>query len=185
MDQIGAVGFDAGGSDGLGEDGGATGNWNKLVKRSGKQRSSDKGKRTVPAQQNSSGSNTALLGNGHDRLGSEQRATGAAQRAVRGDVDALLVAEVDDLLLWQGGVVLDLVGGGDDGGLGQELLQVLDAVVGDADGLDLAGADELLHALPGRDVGVTVDDVPRAVGELGEDGVVAFALLVFCFVFHG
>lgn len=127
----------------------------------------------MPAQQNSSRSNAALLRNGHDRLGSEQRAAGAAQRTVRGDVDAFLLAEVDDLLLRQGGVVLNLVGGGHDGGLWEELLQVLHAVVGDADGLDLAGADELLHALPGGDVRVAVNDVARAVGQFGEDGVVA------------
>lgn len=126
----------------------------------------------MPAQQNRGRSNAALLGNSDNRLSSKQRAAGTAQRTVSGDVDALLVTEVDNLLLGQGRVVLDLVGGGDDGGLGQELLKVLDAVVGDTDGLDLAGAHELLHTLPGGDVGVAVDDIPRAVGQLGEDGVV-------------
>lgn len=131
-------------------------------------------KRTVPAQQNRRRSHTALLGDSDNRLSCEQGAAGAAQGTIRGDVDALLVAEVDDLLLRQGGVVLDLVGGGDDARLGQELLQILDAVVGDADGLDLAGVHEILHALPRCDMRVAVDDIPRAVGQLGEDGVGAW-----------
>lgn len=85
-----------------------------------------------------------------------------------------LVAEVDNLLLGEQRVVLDLVGSGDNGGLGQKFLEELDAVVRNTDGLDLAGADELLHALPSSDVGVAVDNVPRAISELGEDVVVSY-----------
>jgi hypothetical protein len=70
-----------------------------------------------------------LLGDLDDGLGSEERAARAAERAVPHDVDALLLAEVDDLLLREGGVVLDLVDGGDDGGVGEELLEVAFAVL--------------------------------------------------------
>lgn len=52
-------------------------------------------------------------------------------------MDALLLAEVDDFLLWAQWVVLDLVDSGDNGSDFQELLHVLDGVVGDTDGLDL------------------------------------------------
>lgn len=86
-----------------------------------------------------------------------------------------LVAEVNNLLLGEQGVVLDLVGSGDNGGLGQKFLEELDTVVGNTDGLDLAGANELLHTLPSSDVGVAVDNVPRAISELGEDVVVSYS----------
>lgn len=124
------------------------------------------------AEKNSSRGNSTLLGDGHDRLGSEHGATGATQGAVSCDVDAGLVAEVDNLLLGKRGVVLDLVGSGNDSSLGQEFLEVRDTVVGDTDGLDLAGTDELLHALPGSNVGVAVINVSRAIRELGKDVVV-------------
>ena len=84
----------------------------------------------------------------------EQRAAGAAEWAVRLHQDTLLFAKVDNLLLRQVGVVLDLVGSGDDGCLSKQLLEVLDGVVGDADGLDLLGVClvQLLHVLPCVDV---------------------------------
>lgn len=120
-------------------------------------------KHTVPAKQNRSRRNTALLGNLDDRLSREQGATGATQGTVGGNVDALLVTEVDNLLLGQRGVILDLVYGWNDGSLGEEFLQVLDTVIGDTNGADLACSDELLHTLPGGDVAVVVDDVAGAV----------------------
>lgn len=85
----------------------------------------------------------------------EQRRACAAQRAVCSDVDALLLAQIDDLLLWQQRVVLDLVDRRGDGGLSKQLLQVLDRVVGNADSLDLVGMrlDQLLEVLPRVDVG--------------------------------
>jgi hypothetical protein len=89
-------------------------------------------------------------------------------------VDASLVAEVDNLLLGEQGVVLDLVGSGDNGGLGQKFLEELDTVVGNTDGLDLAGANKLLHALPSSDVGMAVDNVARAISELRENVVVSY-----------
>ena len=56
----------------------------------------------------------------------EQRRPRAAERAVRGDVDAFFLAVVYDFLLGKQRVVFDLVGGGGDGGLRKELLEVLD-----------------------------------------------------------
>ena len=65
-------------------------------------------------------------------------------------MDALLLAEVNNFLLWAQWVVLDLVDSGDNGGLGQKLLHVLDRVVGDTNGLDLVGMrlDQVLEVLP-------------------------------------
>lgn len=65
-------------------------------------------------------------------------------------MNALLLAEVNNFLLWAQWVVLDLVDSGDDGSLGQKLLHVLDRVVGDTDGLDLIGVrlDQVLEVLP-------------------------------------
>ncbi len=80
-------------------------------------------------QQHLSRRHTVLLSNSDDRLGSEERPARAAQWAVGHDVDALLLAEVDDLLLGERRVVLDLVDGGDDGGVGEELLEVAFAVL--------------------------------------------------------
>jgi hypothetical protein len=90
-------------------------------------------------------------------------------------VDALLLAEVDDLLLGKQRVVLDLVDGWGDGGLCEKLLQVLDGVVGDADSLDLLRVrlDQLLEVLPCVDVGDGVVDVTAAVFELGKEGVIS------------
>lgn len=128
---------------------------------------------TVPAQQNSSRSNASLLGHFNNRRCREERATRAAQRTVRSNNDALLLAEVDDLLLWERGVVLDLIYCRNNGSLGKEFLKVLHTVVGNANGLDLASGQKLLHALPGGDVGVRVVDVAGAVRVLGEERVVA------------
>lgn len=75
-------------------------------------------------------------------------------------------------------MVLDLVGGRNNSSLGQEFLEVLDTIVGDTDGLDLFGANELLHTLPGSDVRVIVNDIPGAILELGEERVVACGELV-------
>lgn len=70
-------------------------------------------------------------------------------------------------------MVLDLVDGGHDLGLGEELLEVDLGVVGHANGLGLARLDERLHLLPGGDVVVVPGDVALAVGQLGEAVVVA------------
>jgi hypothetical protein len=83
----------------------------------------------VVAEQDGAGGDAVLLGNLDDDGGGEDGGAGAAEGAVGHDVDALGLAEVDDLVLRQAGVVLDLVDGGDDGGLGQELLEVELAVL--------------------------------------------------------
>jgi hypothetical protein len=70
-----------------------------------------------------------LLGNLDNGLGLEHGAARATERAISHDVDALLVAEVDDLLLREGRVVLDLVDSRDNGRLSQQLLEVLLAVL--------------------------------------------------------
>lgn len=88
-------------------------------------------------------------------------------------MDALLLAEVNDLLLRECRVVLDLVDSGDHSGVGEELREVAFAVVGDADGLGLACGEEGFHLFPGVDVRVGVNDVALAVGELGELVVVS------------
>ena len=130
----------------------------------------------MPAQKNSRRSNTPLIRNLHNRRRREQRTPRAPQRTVRGDMNTLFFAKVDNLLLRERRVVLDLVDGWHDGRLRQEFLEVLLAVVGDTNRLDLAGAYQLLHALPGGDVRVRVVDVARdAVGEFGEHGVVSFS----------
>lgn len=54
----------------------------------------------------------------------EQGRVVRAERRVRGDHDAFLGAEVDDLGLRAGGVQLDLVDGRDNLGGGQETLEV-------------------------------------------------------------
>jgi len=134
---------------------------------------------TMVTQQHRSGSNAMLLRHLPDLLVLEQRRPRAAQRTVRRDVNALLLAEVNDFLLGQQRVVFDLVGGGDDGGLREELLEVLDRVVGDADGFDLVwvGLDEGFEVLPGLDVGYAVVDVAGAVFEFGEERVVSWGVL--------
>lgn len=73
------------------------------------------------AQQNSRGLHSVLLGDLDDWLGLEEGAAGAPHRAVGHDVDALLLAEVYNLLLGKCRVVLNLVDGGDDGGVWEEL----------------------------------------------------------------
>lgn len=129
--------------------------------------------RTVPTQQHRRRAHTLPVGHLDDRVSRHERAARAAQRTVRRHVDALFLAEIDNLLLRQRRVVLDLVDGRDDGRLRQKLLQVPLAVVRHADGLDLARGQELLHVLPGLDVVVGADQVARAVRQLGEEGVVS------------
>lgn len=171
MDQFPVI-LDTRGRHGFGEDGGATGDCQ--VRRSALPILETK-KHTMPAQENSRRSNTPLIRNLDNRRRRKQRTPRAPQRAVRGDMDALLFAEVDNLLLRERRVVLDLVDGRHDGRLRQEFLEVLLAVVGDTDGPDLWRARELLHVLPGGDVRVRVVNVAGdAVGEFGEHGVVSF-----------
>ena len=89
------------------------------------------------AQEHNGRSYTVLLCNLINTLVTKQRASGATKWTVRRNVNAFLLAKVYDLLLWAQWVVLDLVDGGDNGSFGEQLLQVLDGVVGDANSLDL------------------------------------------------
>jgi len=73
-------------------------------------------------------------------------------------------------------VVLDLVDGWHDRGFREEFFEVFDGVVGDADGFNLAGCDELLHCLPCLCVFPVGNEIARAVGVLGEFLVVACVL---------
>ncbi len=117
-----------------------------------------------------------LLCNSNDTLVLEERRACAAERAVGGDVNALLLAEVNNLLLGQKRVVLDLVGSRNDGGLREQLLEVLDGVVGNTDGLDLLRVclDQLLEVLPCVDVCNGMINVTAAVLELREKRVVSY-----------
>ena len=127
------------------------------------------------AQENSGWADIVLLSSLDHALVLEQWRASAAQRAVCGDVNALFPAKVDNFLLGQQGVVLNLVDGGRDGGLGKQLLQVLDRVVSDANGFDLVRVrlDQLLEVLPGVDVCYGRINVARAVFVLGEEGMVS------------
>lgn len=70
------------------------------------------------AQKNRGGTDALLLRNLYHRLGTHQRSTRAAQGTVGHNMDALLLAQIYNLLLRKTRVVLDLVDGGDDLGLG-------------------------------------------------------------------
>lgn len=92
-------------------------------------------------------------------------------------MDALRLAKVDNFLLGKQWVVLDLVDGRHDGGLCEQLLEVLDRVICDANGLYFVwdGLDELLEVLPGVDVGYAAVEITGAVFVFGEERVVSFA----------
>lgn len=81
------------------------------------------------AEEDGRGGDTLLLGNLDNRLSSHDGATSAAKGTVCLNMNALLLAEVDNLLLRKTGMVLDLVDGGDDSGMRQKLLEVLLAVL--------------------------------------------------------
>lgn len=100
----------------------------------------------------------------------EQWRASATQWAVGSDVDALALAEIDNFLLRQKWVVLDLVDGGCDGSLCEQLLHVLDRVVGNANSLDLVRMrlDQFFQGKPCVDVSDGTIKVSRAVFELGE-----------------
>ena len=59
-----------------------------------------RGAHTVITQQYTRRRNTPLLRNLQDRLLLHHRAPRASQRTVRGNVNVLLLAEIDNLLLW-------------------------------------------------------------------------------------
>lgn len=84
---------------------------------------------TMITEQDRRGTDAMLFGNLDDRLRSQERPPGASQRAVGDYMDAFLFAKVDDLLLRKAGVVFDLVHGGDDGAVRQELLEIPFAIL--------------------------------------------------------
>lgn len=109
------------------------------------------------------GNDTPLCGPGDDNLGRvgtvsfgdrlhklvlKNGSTGRAERRVGLHQDALALAELDQVVLGKEGVQLHLVGGGDDLGDSEQLLQVGDAPIRDTDGLGFAGGRDLLHQLP-------------------------------------
>lgn len=128
----------------------------------------------VPTQEYIPLSHTVFLGElFHPRVG-EERPARRAEGTVRFDDDAVFLAQVDDLFLREERVVFDLVDGGDDAAVGEELFEVFGAVVADAYRLDFARRQQLLHGVPGLHVRVRPDHVARAVvGKHGELFVVA------------
>lgn len=82
-------------------------------------------------------------------------------------MDAVLLGQVDDLLLGEERRVFNLVDGGHRLGVLEQVGQVRLAVVADANGAGLA-LGQGLHELPGLDVVVVPEDVALAVGEEGE-----------------
>jgi hypothetical protein len=58
---------------------------------------------------------------------------------------SLSFAEVDNFLLWKGRVVLNLIDSWYDRCVREELFEVANGVVGDADSLDFSGGQQLLH----------------------------------------
>jgi hypothetical protein len=94
---------------------------------------------TMIAQQHGSRPNTVFPRHLVHRLVFEQRRSRAPKRTVGRNMDALFPAKIHHLLLGQQRMVLYLVHGRGDGGLRKQLLEVLDRVVCDADGLDLVG----------------------------------------------
>lgn len=93
------------------------------------------------------------------------------ERRVGLDGDAVLAADVDEVLALEEGVDLNLVDSGDNRGLGHELLEVVDTEVGDTNGADLAEALGSLKSSPGGNalllvVRGGVDEVEVEVVEL-------------------
>jgi hypothetical protein len=93
------------------------------------------------------------VGNPLEDLAASQRRVPGAEARVAGAVDALGPAVCDEARRLVAGVQLDLVDGGYDrrGRGGEQLFEVRDAKVGDADGAHLAGLGQLLHFGPGLD----------------------------------
>lgn len=106
----------------------------------------------------------------------EQWTSSAAQGAVCGDENALLFAEVDDVLLRQQRMVFDLVDGRDDADLREELFEISLGVVGHADGLDFATLQQLFEILVRVHMRSFSDQVSAAIGQFGELFMIAFGV---------
>lgn len=115
----------------------------------------------APCQDDLGGGGTLLLGDGLDlRAGDDE---GEVERVVTecrvgGDVDVLLLGVLDELLAGEDGVALDLVDGGDNAGLVNQLLERSVCEVGHTNGANLA-LGELAHSLPCLTVGDRAVDV--------------------------
>lgn len=81
------------------------------------------------AEEHSRGRNAFLISNLDNGLSTHDGTTCAAKRTVSLNMDALLLAEVNDLLLGKLRVVFDLVNSGHDSCMRQKLFQVLLAVL--------------------------------------------------------
>jgi hypothetical protein len=128
----------------------------------------------VVAEQDCPGTNLMLLRYLQNCLILKQWRSCAAQWAICCNVDPFFFAEIYDFLLRQERVVFDLIGGGNDGCLREQLLKVLDGVVGDTNSFYLFGVrlDQFLQVLPCINVSYAVINVARAIWELGEERVV-------------
>lgn len=99
------------------------------------------------------------------------------QRGIGFDQDAFVFAVLRELGLLEVRVGFDLVHCGNDGGLAEEVFQPADVEVGDADGFDFAGGEELGHGVVGLVEGgcVEFEDAFGVEGEPfvagGEDAV--------------
>lgn len=153
--------------------------------------------RTVIAKKDRGRTNALLLSKLDHRRRRHDGATGTSKRAVSHDVDALFVAQVDNLLLRQARVVFDLIDSGNNLGMGKEFLEVLLAIlarsqplqrreeahvahlsqstyIAHPNGLGFATCQNLLHLLPGLDVAPALDNVARAIGMSRELVVIAY-----------
>lgn len=93
-----------------------------------------------------------LLRNFRDPLFVEQRTSGTTQGAVGRNMYPLLFAKVNNILLWEVRMVFNLVYGWYYRDVWEELAQISDAVVGDTNGFDFAGFEEVFHLFVGLDV---------------------------------
>jgi hypothetical protein len=109
----------------------------------------------APGDQDLGQSVAALLGDGVEgRVGVDLLAGGGdlvlgAEGRVGGGQDLVVEAELHELVVGQEGVDFDLVDGRLDGAPREQVLEVGDGPVGDADGLGLALLVQLLHGAPG------------------------------------
>lgn len=127
----------------------------------------------TPDEQNLLGSLALLLGDLEKGGILVKGRVGRAEARVSSGVDTLGSVVRNQLGRGVVRVQLDLVDSGHDLGRGviEELLEVLDAEVGDTDIADLAGGRQLLHLLPGLDE-VPVRQVLRQVVGVGGAGPV-------------